>query len=195
MIPQKLYGVILDIKPLGELDCTVMVFTESLGLISLIAKGVKKITSHRGFHLDLFNVAHFDVEAIGSNLQPRRYIREVSTVENFKALKRWPENFSAACVMATFLKRILPQSIPERQLFSLTEKTFKALNANCTPREILSAYFLRALHLLGHLPSLIKKREVKSILQQTLYELDPEFTLNARKTLGIFSKWERTASS
>jgi hypothetical protein len=33
------------------------------------------------------------------------------------------------------------------------------------------------------------------MLGRTLLQLDPEFTLNARRTLGIFSKFERTRSS
>lgn len=195
MIHRKIFGIILDGKPAGDLDRLITVFSEENGVTAIIAKGVKKITSHRGFHLDLFNLAYFEIEEGGSQHNPRQYLREVTTEKNFLKLKNHPENFSAACVIASFLIRALPQRSPQKQLFHLTQKIFEALNDTREPHEVLSLFFLKSLRLLGHLPSILKKRELKSMLQQTLLQLDPEFTLNARRTLGIFSKFERTRSS
>ncbi|MBI2639062.1 DNA repair protein RecO [Candidatus Peregrinibacteria bacterium] len=199
MIHRKIYGIIIKIQPLGELDRIVTVFSEEYGVISVIAKGVKKITSRRGFHLDLLNAAHIDIEESGSESMPRRYLREVTPEENFLNLKNSPEHFSAGCIMAAFIKRTIPEGAPQKTLFDLTQKTLRSLNQNndasSDPKIILSTYFLKTLKLLGHLPGTLKKREIKPYLQKTLQALDPEFTLNARRTLGIFSKFESTRSS
>lgn len=195
MVPKKIYGIILGIKPLGELDRFLVVFSREYGMISIAAKGVKKITSHRGFHLDLLNMAHLDIEEVGIDSQPRRYLREVSTENPFSILKTNPESFSSACVIATFLKRLLPENTPQKKLFDLTKKTFEVLNTPADPKEVVFTYFLKTLRLLGHLPIIIKKRDLKPMLQKALTQLDPEFTLNARRTLGIFSKFESMPSS
>lgn len=199
MIHKKIYGIILKIQPLGELDRLVTVFSEEYGVISVIAKGVKKITSRRGFHLDLLNIAYMDIEEVGSENLPRRYLREVTPEEIFLDLKSRHEHFSAGCIIAAFIKRTVPEETPQKTLFELTKQTLWRLNQNhgtpSEPKTILSTYFLKTLRLLGHLPDTLKKREVKPFLQKTLQALDPEFTLNARRTLGIFSKLESTRSS
>lgn len=203
MIHRKIYGIILKIQPLGEFDRLVTVFSEEYGVISVIAKGVKKITSRRGFHLDLLNIAHMDLEENGSESLPRRYLREVTPEEIFPDLKNRHEHFSAGCIIAAFIKRAVPEETPQKTLFELTKKTLRRLNQNNSaqnnahtdPKIILSTYFLKTLRLLGHLPDTLKKRDIKPLLQKTLAYLDPEFTLNARRTLGIFSKFERTRSS
>lgn len=192
MIHKKIYGIIIKIQPLGELDRLVTVFSEEYGVISVMAKGVKKITSRRGFHLDLLNIAYMDIEEVGSENLPRRYLREVTPEEIFLTLKNRHEHFSAGCIIAAFIKRTVPEETPQKALFALTKQTLWHLNQNhgapSDPKTILSTYFLKTLRLLGHIPDTLKKREIKPLLQKTLAYLDPEFTLNARRTFGIFSK-------
>lgn len=192
MVTRKIHGIILSLKPAGDLDCLLLVFSREYGLVPVLAKGVKKITSRRGFHLDLFNYGSLEIEEIGNDIRPRRYLREITTARHFPRIKEQPEHFSAACVMASFLKRTLPQETPQKTLFDLMLKTLECLEESRNPHGVLSTSLLKILRLLGHLPHTLKKNQLKPALQKTLIYLDPEFTLNARRTLGIFSSLERT---
>lgn len=76
-------GVIIRRIPIGEADLMVSVFTRHRGRLGLIAKGVRKLTSRRGGHLDLFNL----VELQGEERGAWRYLNEVTVVEAFDHIK------------------------------------------------------------------------------------------------------------
>jgi DNA repair protein RecO len=50
----KTFGIVLKKQNFGEADRILRIFTQELGVISAIAKGVKKITSKKGGCLELF---------------------------------------------------------------------------------------------------------------------------------------------
>lgn len=51
-------GIILKRKNIGETDRIITIFTKSMGKISCIAKGVRKITSRRSGHVEVFHNVH-----------------------------------------------------------------------------------------------------------------------------------------
>lgn len=182
----KINGIILSNRPLRELDRKISVFSYEMGKIFLVAKGVRKITSNRSFHLDLLNHVTMELEESSKHSGGPFYLREVSVRESFQKLKKTPSSFAAGCIIASFLERIIPESIPHKTLFVLTQKTFEALHRNNNPALALRAYFLKMLQLLGYLPTTIASRDTRQILWRTITNLDPQFALTARRTLGIF---------
>lgn len=195
---KKITGIILNIRPHLEFDRVLSVFSYEFGRIRIIAKGVRKITSHRGACLDLFNEVQMEIEESGKLAQGKLYLREVTVTDSFKNLKANPLSFAAGCIIASFLDRIIPEHSQERSLFRLTLRTFQALNVRASRRdakETLLTYFLKTLRILGHLPASLPKRNMRTVLWQTLQNLDPQLTLNARRTLGIFSNFESSLSS
>ena len=194
MIVSKITGIIVKIQPHQELDSRVTVFSLEKGKITVLAKGVRKITSRRSGHLDLFHHVHMEIEESASAL-PRRYLREVGSQYTARTLQRRPESFAAACVIAHFLIHSLPEDTPQPRLFALTQKTFEALNSERLPRDVLFTYFLKALKLLGYLPPVLPKTGLRPLLARTLHTIDPMLHLNARRTLGMFSIFSSTRSS
>jgi DNA repair protein RecO (recombination protein O) len=51
-------GIILKRRNFGETDRIITIFTRELGKISCIAKGVRKITSRRSGHVEVFHRVH-----------------------------------------------------------------------------------------------------------------------------------------
>lgn len=197
MYTHKVTALILHIEPHRDKDRIVTLFSEEHGIIRIFAKGVTSIRSRRGFHLDLFNLVTMQLEQTGvhaHSLRPR-YLREVSTANPHSDLKKSLPHFGAACTIASFLMRILPYDTPQTELFTLTKTGFMALNEDDEPRGMLFSYFKETMQLLGYLPKNLPEEKVREVLWQRLTELDPQFTLNARRTLGIFSKFESTRSS
>ena len=192
---KKITGFILNIRPHLEFDRIVSVFSSEFGRVYVFAKGVRRITSHRGSHLDLFNYVEMEVEESSKTGRAKKYLREVAAQQPFKSLKNKPTSFAAACIIASFLERMLPEDSPERTVFRLTQKTFHALDSGSEAKKILFMYFLKTLRVLGHLPPILPKRRAREMLWRALQTLDPQLTLNARRTLGIFSSFESSLSS
>ena len=193
----KLTGFILSRKPFGEFDRTLAVFSHEYGLVRIMAKGIRKIKSVRSFHTDLINHVRMEIEQSGNGERCANYLREVSTLENHTIMKQSPKLFSSACLIAAFLLRTLPHDSPQKEIFELTEKTFKALNRKEEPeiKEILQNYFLKTIKQMGYMPNKVPRDQMREMLWKTLRDLDPQLTLQARLTLGIFSNFESTSSN
>ncbi len=194
MLVRKLTGIILAMRPHAEFDRIVSVFSSELGVTRIIAKGVRRMRSRRGYHLDLLNEVEMEIEESGSS--GARYLREISVVQSFMNIKGAPERFAAACVIATFLMRVLPEGAPQRHIFDFTQRVLRALEKGRDPRDALLTYFLKVTRTLGYMPHKIStKEDARELLWKMLNDIDPQFTLHARRTLGIFSKFESTVSS
>lgn len=193
----KLTGFILNRKPFGEFDRTLSVFSHEYGLVRVMAKGIRKIHSARSFHTDLFNHVRMEIEQSGNGERIANYLREISTLKNHTTMKQSPKLFSSACLIAAFLLRTLPHDSQQKEIFELTEKTFQSLNRKeeIEIKEILQNYFLKTIKQMGYMPNTVPREQMREMLWKTLRDLDPQLTLQARLTLGIFSNFDSTSSS
>lgn len=194
---KKMTVFILDIKPSKEYDRTITVFSRQYGLLRILAKGTRKLFSRRGFHIDLLNLSKMEVE---ENMRAM-YLREISTMRPFSQLKKHPGHFAVACVIASFLRTVLPEDMKHEKIFLFTKKIFDWLDRNSgavtaeESRDILQTYLLKSMRELGYLPDQIPKKRLGKTLALALENIHPQFTLRARRTLGIFSNLESTRSS
>lgn len=184
---KKFTGIVLDQQPYGEFDRMISLFSPEAGRIRIIGKGVRKIHSHRGFHLDIFNYLRVELEEMHNRRTPLFYLREVSPLESFRTMKKNPQGFLAASLIAKFLERTVPECTAQKTLFFLTYRTFQALERGAEPKKITFLFFLKIMRMLGYLPEKIPKRCAREILSKTLFAFDPQFSRQARRTLRIFS--------
>lgn len=191
----KITGIIFKIVPHGEYDRVVVLFTEESGLTAVLAKGIRRARSRRSFSLDLLNevVMEIEVSAAGQNSFP--YLREISVLKHFAPLKKQPRSFASACLVVSFLLRILPRNSPQPELFRLFQEMLAALNRESKPGPVLFTFFLKAMRMLGHMPNEVSAKNARSLLLRALQTLDPQFTLQARRTLASLESLERTKSS
>ena len=193
---KKVSGIILKISAFREFDRVIWIFTPEHGVMRILAKGVRRSKSHRSYHLDLLNNVDMELEEVGQHPSTRLYLREVRTNDHHSTIKADPLRFCTACIIASFLVRMVPESsMPQPELFEITIKTLAYLNNPTPPPDILQTYFLKAIKCLGHMAHTLPKESLGKSVWDSLEELDSQFTLQARRTLGIFSRAESTRSS
>ncbi len=189
MLHQKLDGIILKTSPFKEFDKVIVFFSANDGVVRVIGKGVRRPRSQRSYHLDLFNVVKVELECSGRTT-PLLYLREITTEEHYKRIKKDPVRYSAASIICLFVLRMVPEGARnQHELFELTIQALNALNISeeIDANKTVITYLLKAVKLLGHLENQIKSTLLESELLLQLESLDPQFTLQARRTLSIFS--------
>ena len=158
---KKVSGIILKISAFREFDRIIWIFTAEQGVVRIIAKGVRRSRSHRSYHLDLLNGVDMELEEVGHHPSTRLYLREVVTREYHSAIKADTLRFCTACIIAAFLMRMVPESsIPQPELFEITQKTLAYLNSPAPPPDILQTYFLKAIKCLGHMAHVLPKESL-----------------------------------
>lgn len=189
MIHNKREGIILKISPFKEYDKVVFLFSPEEGLTRVIGKGVRRPGSQRSYHLDLFNQVHVELEASGKSI-PLWYLREIHTQEHFKIIKRHHIRFNCASIIALFIIRMLPEGARfQSELYVITLAALYSLNKNehLDPQSTVCTYLLKAVKILGYFKEKVRADLLESQLLHQLEILDPQFTLQARRTLSIFS--------
>lgn len=210
MYYKKLRGFIIGNKPYQEWDRLISFFSYEEGIVPVFAKGARRITSHRSFHLDLLNYLSIEIESSAHAISGPYYLREASSLSVFSAIKKHPLRFGVASLIAGFLSRNVPPHASQKKLFRLTHQTLSALdaaadfstanevgaqNAHQDPKQILFLYLVKSLRLLGYMPDQMARSKMRGHLRDTLYTIDPELTREARRTLGMFSSFENSASA
>jgi len=107
-------AIILRRYPYGERDVLFVMFAKYTGKIRAVAKGVRSITSRRGGHLDLFNVARVTIrESSGLGL-----ITEAQTVENFGYIKEDKSLVNVVYYISELVEHLIPDEEPDTDLFN-----------------------------------------------------------------------------
>lgn len=141
-------AVVLRRHDFGEADRVVTLYTESLGKVRAIAKGVRRTTSRLGGHLELF--AHIQVMlARGRNLDT---ITQVDTIDSFVGIREDLWRTSLAYYAAELLDRLTEEHEEHRELFQGTVDAFTRIATSDRPSEALHHFELRALDVLGFRP-------------------------------------------
>ena len=81
---EKVTGLVLSRRSVGEADRLVTLFTREAGLLRVLAKGVRKIPSRRGGHLEPMT----EVLALVNRSGERLYLTHVETQHAMSALHR-----------------------------------------------------------------------------------------------------------
>lgn len=100
-------AIILKRFPYGEGDLLVTFLSANHGKFTALAKGVRKISSRRGAHLDLFNQVGISLSRGKGTLG---LVREVETLENFETLRNDPEKIKLAFYFGELINELVPDS-------------------------------------------------------------------------------------
>ncbi len=150
---ERLYrteAIVLHRSDFGEADRLLHVFTPHLGRLRLLAKGVRKPSSRKAGHLELFSRVNLLV-ARGSTFD---IVSQAEMLEPFRPLHEDLERASMAYYVGELIVRFTEERDENAPLFYLTLATFERL---CTARDPLLAlrYFeLHTLELTGYRPQL-----------------------------------------
>lgn len=141
----KTRGIVLKRRAQGEADRVITVLAPRLGKFSAIAKGVRRITSRLGGHLELFSVVDF-VLAEGRTWY---IISAAETVATFPVLRSSLPAAQAAGHFARLINRFIPEGEDAPAAFDRLEAALAALPE--VPSSLVLRQFEWQLLLLGGL--------------------------------------------
>lgn len=104
---RKVSALVLSRRSVGEADRAVTFFTRELGLLRVLAKGVRRIPSRRGGHLEPLT----EVAAVVSGRPGRWWLTAAETRDYFGALQREAEALASARVQAAAVMRLLEYEV------------------------------------------------------------------------------------
>lgn len=160
MRPSRVYtveGIILKRKAAGEADRILTVFTKRFGKIRVIAKGVRRITSRRAGHIEVFSRVILTLHAHGT----LDIVSEATAVSRGTLFDSDVARMAYAYCMCELVDQLLAEKQEHEEVYSLLMNGFAKIQRSDDPdewRETLSEFvhmllwtlgFLRAEH---HLP-------------------------------------------
>lgn len=115
----KVTALILGRRKVGEADHLLTVFTRERGLLKVMAKGVRKIPSRRGGHVEPLT----KVVALLSS----HFVAAVETVSGYAALHHDRSALSHAVTMSGLFRKLLPEGQPLPTLFVALDEAWHLL--------------------------------------------------------------------
>jgi len=136
-------GLILKRSNFGEADRILTVLTNRFGKISVIARGVRKITSRRAGNIEVLNLVKLHL------FKAKSYtLTEAEAQETFAKLKESLLLSTVAFHVIELIDRLVPEGQKNEKLFDLSVSVLKILEEN--PRQIfLRAFEVKLLGMLG----------------------------------------------
>ncbi len=197
MANYKVKGIVLKRSNLGEADRILTIFTDKLGKIKAIGKGIRKQMSRSAGHLEPFCLSNL-VIAEGKSLD---IITEAETIECFYYLRNKLELTNLSCYLAEIIDKLTVEHEKHPDVFELFLEALR--NVNQIENNLLIAYFeSKLLSDLGFRPELKqcikchkKLGEINyfdytdgGIVCQNCSSSGEKITNNAIKLLRIFHK-------
>lgn len=112
----KTEALVLRKYSLPNEDRIITLFTKDRGKMSVVAKGIKKITSRRLPHMETANL----VRATLSQTRDRFYLQDSTLLSGFTALKTASRKIDLMYFYFFILEYILPPEQPESHIYTST---------------------------------------------------------------------------
>ena len=159
-------AIVLGHFEYGEADRILTLFTHQRGKIKAIAKGVRKIRSHKAGHLEPFTNVNLFL-AKGRNLD---IITQAETVNPHMSLREDLQRVGYASYVVEFLDRFTYEEGQNVAMFRLLEETLTRLETQSNLETVVHYYEVRLLDLLGFRPQLFECIDCsEAILPQDQY--------------------------
>lgn len=115
----KVTALIIGRRKVGEADQLLTFFTRERGLLRVVAKGVRKIPSRRGGHLEPLTKV---LALLG-----RHYVLAVENISIYPTLHRDPAAAQQVGDLSTLLCTVLPEGQPSSELFAVLDEAWQLL--------------------------------------------------------------------
>src|SRR3989344_1260974 len=108
-------GIVLARRNFGEADRILVVYSRHYGRISLLAKGVRRPSSRKRGHVEIFSYIKFSA-ASGKNLD---IMTEAEIINSFSEVRKNLHKVSLAYYFMEVVGRTTHEGEPHRELFDL----------------------------------------------------------------------------
>ncbi len=109
-------GIIIRRFPISEFDMLLIIFSKYHGKIKATARGVRRITSRRSGHVDLFNVVNFQVNKKGDWLT----LNEANVEESFDNIRQDKDLMVEVYHIAELIHILLADDDKQPRIFDMT---------------------------------------------------------------------------
>lgn len=131
----KVEGIILKRRNLGEADRIITVFTKSLGKITVLAKGIRRITSRRAGNVELLNRVSMYLHQAKSFL----ILTEAISLETYQKIKEELILSTYAYHLIELVYKLVAENQENRIIYENLVEVLKRLEQN--PRQVLIRAF------------------------------------------------------
>lgn len=162
----------------SDADCYITLFTRYNGKQTVVARGVRKITSRRAPHLELLNEIKFHVVKTRKNY----ILTEVETLDTFSRIKKSEKAIGFIFLICELIDKLCPENQTHTDIFMLMERTLMRLegeNAN----DVLYGFEMQMLSYLGFWD--VQKRFVTVEALENYIETIAERKIKSRSYLKI----------
>ncbi len=159
------HGIVLKRRNVGEADRIVSIFTKEYGKIRVIAKGIRRITSRRAAHLEVFRNVTVTLHK-GKTLD---IVTEAQSAALFDTISSHVQKISFAYYLCELIDRLLPEHLPagghgqeHADIFRLAVDAFHSLDRGASAlawQQEIFTFALELLWILGYLPRTITLKE------------------------------------
>ncbi len=147
---QNIRGIILKKRNFGEYDQFITVYSPSIGKFDALAKGVRKINSSFGGHLEILNICNLNIYKSSY----RYTITQCQAVNSFKNLKKDLQLSMLAFLISEIFYRMTPSDEHGEDLFILIMQTLNNIGDNIKNPLILESFKIKLLQATGNLPDI-----------------------------------------
>jgi len=170
---QKLSGIVINRRIVGDADYFLTVLTKEEGKLSVYAHSVRSTKSKRAPSLDLFNAIIFEVSKKGDH----RTLTHVELKNSFRTGKKTLSDISRLFALGELIDALLPEDDPHPEVYHLLHTALTHLSRFQTP-DYLFRFKLKLLKLLGYGDRPLTPELVDSYIESLL-----DRQLNARQII------------
>lgn len=167
---QRNEAIVLKRRDYGEADRILTMYTRERGKVGAIAKGVRRITSRLGGHVELFTHASL-LLAKGRNLD---ILTQAQTLDHFRGLRDDLLRTTYAYHVAELVDRFCEEGIASEPIFELLCDSLDALCDAEDPALVVRFFELRLLGHLGYRPQFFQCVRCNDPLEPLGNHFDPD---------------------
>lgn len=162
-------AIILKRQNLGEADRLITVFSERAGKLKLMAKGIRKLTSRKKGHLEIFTLSCLMIVSTKSI----DLVTEAVTVNSFSRLRQNLNRVRIAYLFCELVDKLTVENQEQVAVFALLKNYLSQLNSQSVASGLIVNFETELLKLLGFgLPADISRESLEthiaSITERTL---------------------------
>ena len=157
----KTEAVVLKQMPLGEADRIITFYTADAGKVRAVAKGVRRLKSRHGGHLELLNCVSVSLSR-GRNLD---VVNEAQATRTFRAVREDLPRLSRAMYMAELVDGFSVEQSPNEALYLSLVDALRWLGESERPDLLLRHFEIRLLDQSGYRPEIYDCVECRTTLE------------------------------
>ncbi len=141
-------GIILNRRSFGEADRIINIFTRKYGKLSFIAKGVRRPSSKKRGHLEVFNNISFQASS-GKGMD---ILTEAQVIDNFSEIRSDLTKVAVAYYLLEVVNRTTRDGEPHEEVYELLLKYLHKLGTSNHLKKLRTEFASFLLTLLGYWP-------------------------------------------